>query len=267
MTRAVPGRRLVLAYHGVGWREPEADPHNLFVPAHALRAQLTRLLRQGWRPLSLADYLDGRPGGRAFLVTFDDGYRSVVDVAMPLLADLGVPAVVFVCAGLLGGSSRWMADMPDEPLVTAEEVRELRSGGIEVCPHGLDHRPLAGLAAGELLHQTAGAANLLAAVTGTYPRAFAYPYGSHDAAARAAVARAGMQVGFATHAAAGQLAVPRIDVNATDTDLTFRLKTRRGYRSLRTAAGLVPGLRPMLHAAVGTAARDHPEHPPPQPVA
>ena len=50
-------------------------------------------------------------------------------------------------------------------------------------------------------------------------------------------------------------------------EMGVRLKTRRGYRSLRTAAGLVPGLRPMLHAAVGTAARDHPEHPPPQPVA
>ena len=99
-------------------------------------------------------------------------------------------------------------------------------------------------------------AELLAEVTGDWPRAFAYPAGVHDAAARSAVAAAGMRAAFATHSAAGHLGVSRVDINSTDTSLTFRLKTARGYRPLRRAAGTLPGLRPALHALLGSAARD-----------
>jgi peptidoglycan/xylan/chitin deacetylase (PgdA/CDA1 family) len=207
--------------------------------------------------LRLAEYLAGGSGPRRFLVTFDDGYRSVFDVARPLLADLGVPATVFVCSGLLGGRSRWMREMPDERLVTAEHVLALHEGLFDIGLHGLDHTLLPGLSAAQLNRQTTVAAELLAGVTGEWPRAFAYPGGVHDAPARAAVAAAGMRAAFATHSEAGPLGLGRVDVNSTDTSLTFRVKTARGYRPLRRAAGVLPGLRPALHALLGSAARTH----------
>jgi peptidoglycan/xylan/chitin deacetylase (PgdA/CDA1 family) len=253
-------RPLVLMYHAVGHRPPAGDPYNLFVPAESLCAQLAGLLDRGWRPLRLADYLAGAApdpasgaGARRFLVTFDDGYRSVSDAALPVLAELGVPATVFVCAGLLGRTSAWMPELPDEPLMTAEQLLGFRAAGMDVGLHGMDHTPLVGLPDAELRRQTAAAAQLLSQVTGQWPTAFAYPCGVHDARARAAVAAAGMRLAFATHRGSGRLAVPRIDVNATDTGRTFGLKTWRGYPQLRRVAGAVPGLRPVLHAVVGDA--------------
>jgi peptidoglycan/xylan/chitin deacetylase (PgdA/CDA1 family) len=248
----VPRRPLVLMYHGIGSRPPAADPYNLFVSPAALRAQLSWLLGRGWRPLRLADYLaDRHRSSRRFLVTFDDGYRSVHDIALPLLVELGVPATVFLCAGLLGGVSGWMPDLPDEPLVTREQALALRAAGLDIGLHGLDHTVLAGLPDAELRRQTVGAADLLAAELGERPQAFAYPCGQHDGRARAAVATAGMRVAFATYRGAGPFAVSRVDVNATDTGRTFSLKTRRGYPQLRRLTGAVPGLRPTLHALVG----------------
>ena len=253
---AVPGTRpLVLMYHGIGQRTASADPYNLFVPAVDLVAQLTCLLERGWRPLRLAEYLAGGLGPRRFLVTFDDGYRSVHDVALPLLTELAVPATVFVCAGLLGDTSRWMPEMLTEPLVSAEHVAALHAGGFDVGLHGLDHTLLPGLSLEQLRRQTCFAAELLAQVTGEWPRAFAYPGGVHDAPARAAVAKAGMRAAFATHREAGPLGMSRVDINSTDTNLTFRVKTARGYRPLRQAAGVLPGLRPTLHALLGSARR------------
>jgi peptidoglycan/xylan/chitin deacetylase (PgdA/CDA1 family) len=250
-----PARRrrpLVLMYHGVGRRPPGADPHNLFVCPAALRTQLCWLLDRGWRPLRLADYLaQPRTAGRRFLLTFDDGYRSVHDLALPVLAELGVPATVFLCAGLLGGVSDWMPDLPAEPLVTREQALALRAAGLDIGLHGMDHTMLAGLPDAELHRQTVGAADRLRAELGERPDAFAYPGGLHDRRARAAVAAAGMRVAFATHCGAGPFAVPRVDVNATDTGRTFNLKTRRGYRQLRRLTGTVPGLRPTLHALLG----------------
>jgi peptidoglycan/xylan/chitin deacetylase (PgdA/CDA1 family) len=248
-------RPLVLMYHGIGVRPAAADPYNLFVPAARLAAHLRSLLERGWRPLRLSEYLAGGLGPRRFLLTFDDGYRSVHDVGLPLLADLDVPATVFVCAGLLGGTSRWMPEMPAEELVTAANVMSLRSGGFDIGLHGLDHSLLPGLPSAELRRQTWVAAEMLSQVTGEWPRAFAYPGGVHDAAARAAVAGAGMRAAFATHSETGRLGLGRIDINSTDTNLTFRVKTARGYRPLRQAAGALPGLRPALHALLGSAKR------------
>jgi peptidoglycan/xylan/chitin deacetylase (PgdA/CDA1 family) len=45
--------------------------------------------------------LSGRLPRRALLITFDDGFRSVVDVALPVLERLGLPSVFFVSAAYL----------------------------------------------------------------------------------------------------------------------------------------------------------------------
>jgi peptidoglycan/xylan/chitin deacetylase (PgdA/CDA1 family) len=245
------GRPLVLMYHGVGTRPPAADPYNLFVAATSLEAQLRALLDRGRCPLRLPDYLAGRGDGRHFLVTFDDGYRSVHDEALPVLDRLGVPATVFVLPGRLGGVSAWMPEMPSEPLLTATEIVALRAGGIDVGLHGLDHAALPGLPPERLREQVHTAADLLAEVTGERPRAFAYPYGRNDPASRAAVAAAGFEVAFGTHRGTGELAVPRVDVNATDSRATFLAKTSPAYPPLRRLAGTLPGLRPAVRTLLG----------------
>lgn len=245
------GRPLVLMYHGVGVRPPAADPNNLFVPAAALETQLRALLERGRLPLRLADYLAGRGDRRHFLVTFDDGYRSVHDEALPVLRRLRVPATVFVLSGQLGGVSAWMPEMPGEPLVTAAEVVALRDAGIDIGLHGLDHAALPGLPPERLREQVEVAADLLRDVTGERPRAFAYPYGRSDAAARAAVAAAGFEVAFSTHRGNGDFAVPRVDINATDSRVTFLAKTWPAYPKLRRLAGTLPGLRPAVRTLLG----------------
>jgi peptidoglycan/xylan/chitin deacetylase (PgdA/CDA1 family) len=105
-------RRLaVLAYHGID-------------DAAGFERHLDHL-RRAASPVSLEDVLDavarrrGLPR-RAVLITFDDGDRSVLDVAMPMLADRGMPAVAFVVAGLLDTTS---------PVWTREAAELVAAGG------------------------------------------------------------------------------------------------------------------------------------------
>lgn len=247
---------LVLMYHGIGRRSAAADPHNLFVPAEVLHVQLRSLLRRGWRPLDLDGYLAGPAPRRSFLVTFDDGYTSVRDDAAPVLRALGVPAVLFVCPGLLGGRSSWMPETPDERLLDAAGLRSVVRDGIEVGGHGWDHADMTGRDAASLRRHTDDVAEALADATGVRPRAFAYPFGAHDADARIAVAGAGYAVAFATHAGDPPMAVPRVDLNALDTSRSFRIKTWAGYAVARRALGRVPGARSRVHRWVGLAPRD-----------
>src|SRR6185437_2832543 len=82
-----------LAYHDV------AD-------AEAFEWQLDYLLHAR-QLVSLGDVIEAGRGGQrlprgAALLTFDDGYRSVFDVALPTMARRSVPGVAFVVAGHVG---------------------------------------------------------------------------------------------------------------------------------------------------------------------
>jgi peptidoglycan/xylan/chitin deacetylase (PgdA/CDA1 family) len=64
-----------------------------------------RFISKYYTPVCLQDVLDAPNRGglppRAILVTFDDGYASVMDWAAPLCAKFGVPAVFFINAAFL----------------------------------------------------------------------------------------------------------------------------------------------------------------------
>jgi peptidoglycan/xylan/chitin deacetylase (PgdA/CDA1 family) len=225
---------VVLMYHGFATARRAQDRQNLLVPEADLRAQLRHLSSRGFQALDLDGYLrvlDGRTQpGRSFLLTADDGYRSVAELAMPLLAAAGVPALLFVPPALLGGHSAWVPEIADEPLLSPDELRDLTRKGVEAGVHGLDHTSLVGLSDAELVRQTKDAREQLADLTGALPRAFAYPFGSFDRRACLAVEAAGFEVAFSVFDDAGRYAISRVDVNASDNLPSFGLKLLPGYR-------------------------------------
>ena len=250
-------RPTILMYHAFGTRSDADDPWRLFVPTEAFERQIASLVARRAHFLDLDGYLAGLRTGRwparSVLVTVDDGYLSTLTEAAPVLARHRVPSVLFALAGSLGGSSSWMAEMPDEPLLDADGLRALEGHGMAVEVHGWDHTQLPGLPADELRRQVVDARAALADVLGRVPRAFAYASGAHDAPARAAVRHAGYEVAFAVHDAADRFAVRRTDVNPTDTDLTFRLKASRWWPVAYATAGRLGPLRRAVHSLVGSA--------------
>lgn len=250
---------LVLMYHGFGDRSSEQDPQNLFVGESAFVAQLEWLLATGRRPLDHDGFLNGLDRGRwppgSFLITIDDGYVSTLDVAAPLLARLRVSAVLFALPGLLGGTSHWMPEMSDEPLLDRDQLRRLPDLGVTIALHGLDHTSLAGCGSEQLRRQIAEAQPLLADVTGERPVLFAYPFGHHDNSARSAVANAGFRAAFAIYDSVDRYALPRVDVNALDTPRTFRLKASGFYPQAKALMDRTPRARRWMHDVLGRSRR------------
>ena len=103
------GSSVVIGYHRVV--EDFTSAARFSIPAmltssRMLEAQLDWIGRR-YRFVSLDELgreLDGggAPGRPLAAVTFDDGYRDVHDVAMPVLARKGIPAAVFVVTDLVG---------------------------------------------------------------------------------------------------------------------------------------------------------------------
>jgi lipopolysaccharide/colanic/teichoic acid biosynthesis glycosyltransferase/peptidoglycan/xylan/chitin deacetylase (PgdA/CDA1 family) len=236
-------------YHYFG-SSPGADPEQLFVSESAFTAQLRHLHRRGWRALTLDEYLaalDGAPTPRhSYLLTIDDGHESAVRIAAPELQAAGVPSVLFVCPDRMGGRAEWTAAYTGERLAPAEELKGLPDLGMELGVHSADHTRMSGMDEATLRVHVTDARERLEAATGVRARAFAYPYGTHDPAARAAVAADGYEVAFAVAREHGRFAVDRVFVRSTDSLLRFRFKLSTAYRVISRIGGRAWRLR---HAA------------------
>jgi peptidoglycan/xylan/chitin deacetylase (PgdA/CDA1 family) len=83
---------LVLCLHAVSPRWP-AD---LSITPERLERLLTGLVRRGYRGATFRDAVSAPTAPRTVAVTFDDAYRSVIELAFPILKQLGLPGTVFV---------------------------------------------------------------------------------------------------------------------------------------------------------------------------
>ncbi|PRY63675.1 polysaccharide deacetylase [Knoellia remsis] len=249
---------LVLMYHGLGVVPRELDPAHLFVPVAAFAAQLDRLACKGFELIdesAYLDVLDGRAAHpRGVLVTFDDGYCSILEHAAPVLAQRDAPAICFVSPGLAGQSAA-PAAAPAYQLMDDDEMRALAQTRVALGCHSWTHDSMVDMSDACLDEATTQARERMRQVLGRTPRTYAYPYGDHDARARQAVREAGFECAFATYTGGGRFAIPRIDVNAGDTPRTFDLKLQRAYPLARRALGHVPRVRSFVHDLVGHAER------------
>jgi peptidoglycan/xylan/chitin deacetylase (PgdA/CDA1 family) len=111
LLRVAPWRGVVvLSYHRVGDGSSSDTNRGLWTPEESLNEHLQFLKRrcQVIDPQELADPEMLSSRGRRVMVTFDDGYRDLYEVAFPLLQANGVVATMFVCSGFLDGSaSAW----------------------------------------------------------------------------------------------------------------------------------------------------------------
>jgi peptidoglycan/xylan/chitin deacetylase (PgdA/CDA1 family) len=226
---------LALAYHGVAEVPLGQDPDALFVAPADLRRQIARLREWGYRLVSfgeLADEVSGGGGSGSAALTFDDGLVDNLETLAPLLAELGVPATVFVVAGWLGRphpAATWTR------IVTAEELRDLRAAGVEIGAHSVTHPDLTTLPYEQAREELAEGKRQLEAVLEEPVEVAAYPFGR----ATEETARACRDAGFrAACVATGRgnwgnpYLLPRQDMEHGSTLLGLRLKRAGRYEPL-----------------------------------
>jgi len=233
---------MILMYHAVA--EVAEDPNLLCVAPRRFAEQMAWLERHGLRGVSVGTLTGAMRAGtsRGLVgITFDDGYTSVLESALPELARRGFTASVYVISGRIGETNEWDAG-PSWPLLSASQVRDLAAAGLEIGSHGATHIRLAALSAAALAGEVAGSRAALTGITGTPIRGFAYPYGSMDAAARQAVRAAGYDYACAVETATPDLslaALPRIYVGQRDNPnrLAAKRLLYRGYIAVKGRRG------------------------------
>ena len=257
-TRQGADDALVLCYHALS----ETWPADLSIAPERLRAHLRFLADRGYRGVTFSDLVGGGQPGKVVAVTFDDGYRSVIDLAAPILAELGWPGTLFVPTDHIGserpmawpGIEQWLGTEHEGELVPMgwDEVRRLRESGWEIGSHTCSHPRLTQIPAEELTRELIESRRICAAELGDC-ESIAYPYGDHDAGVVAATEAAGY-VAAATLPDGvpppTPLAWPRIGIYNNDDLRTFRLKVSPAVRRARGSAVwplAAGGLRAVKH--------------------
>lgn len=231
-------------YHIVDEPRGEAEDQLCCRPAEFAR-QMAYLADEGWQVIPLTVLADAARRGqplvdKAVVVTFDDGTACTLERALPILQRHGFTATVFVVAGLVGGRNDWVRreGHPERALLTAPQLRELIAGGIEVGSHAVSHVRMAGLPAETLAREAGDSRNRLRDVVGRDVLHFAYPYGSHDAAAIAAVRSAGYMSACSTLMGRNRLpssnlfSLRRTEVKGRDSLWQFKLKLHSGTHDM-----------------------------------
>ncbi len=133
-------------------------------------------------------------------ISFDDGYRSILHHALPVLEQYHFPFTVFVNPGLVGSNSDYL---------NWDELRHLQTRGGLIANHTLDHPHLIRRLDAEseaawsarVSQQIAGTEERLIQELGETRGLLAYPYGEYDRAVQAIVERLGL-LAFAQHSGA-----------------------------------------------------------------
>src|SRR5579875_1229895 len=200
-------RCVVLAYHAIADQADDPLLRRYGVPPRRFVGQLEALRGWGWTFVDAATLLAALAGGpplprRSVLLTFDDGYRDLAEVALPELVRRRIPAVAFVAPGELGGTNRWdhRGGGGVLSLMDAEELRRIATVGVEIGAHGFNHRSMAGLDRASALAEARACADSLESLGLPRPRLFAYPWGHHTPEVRSAIAEAGYVAAFTTSA-------------------------------------------------------------------
>ena len=173
----------ILGFHKIG-EPPTGNRATWFYVSEATFGSfLSRLQDDAWHVLDLQTFLVGvavpaRLPERSVLLTFDDGYRSMRQIALPWLLRFGYPSVLFVPTDFIGKCNEFDAGIePQEAVCDWDDLRELQRHGVSVQSHGASHRRFSELAPGELEEELHRSKATLEAGLGTPVEAISYPYG------------------------------------------------------------------------------------------
>ncbi len=226
-----PKTAVTIYYHAVGREE---------IPRFTRQMDMLKNLA---KPVS-AEAATRSEAGRRVALTFDDGFQSVVENAVPVLVERKIPFAVFVTAGYMGSPAGWAEDRGDphakEPIMTEAQIRSLPVGLATLGSHTLTHRDLSVLPEEEIKTELVESKQKLESVTGQAVTLLTVPYGKYDSRVAELAEEAGYECLFRGSTRSlknedGGFIVERIRVSPSDWDLEFKLKLVGAYHWLPMA--------------------------------
>ncbi len=228
----LPPVAVVLYYHAIKRRQRAR-----------FARQMDQLLKYA-RPFSAGSPDALTANGRFFAVTFDDGFRSVVENAVPELARRNIPFTIFVPSGCLGERPSWIHDPKhpswEERVLSPPDLRALGGDPLAtVGSHSVTHRNLLDLDSGHAAQELGRSREDLRTAAATSIDLFSFPHGGCcpeliDQARQAGYRRVFTIEPGTVNGDPGAFVLGRVAVDPEDWLVEFRLKAAGAYRWRRS---------------------------------
>jgi len=193
-------------------------------------AQMRYLKNAGYKTITFHDLINNNIPSKPVIVTFDDGYASVYENALPILHSLKFKAVVFIISGYIGKENTWDANLAGIRFshLHSSQIQELFQEGLEIGSHGVTHRALTYLPLDqiilELRKSREGLSNLIQDSVST----IAYPFGIQNKTIQDFAKDAGYDFGcinlWGKNEAENHFCLKRVPVYGTDSLNGFKRK-------------------------------------------
>ena len=182
----------ILVYHHISQSASEGSPglRRLTVTADVFAQQMQYLQDNGYHVITFTELADYFEHGKELptlpvIISFDDGWETQFEYALPTLEKYHYPATFFVVTDYIGRPG----------FVSWPQLQTLLTDGMRIGSHTRSHPRLAKIKDPEKLwDQIYNSKTILESQLETSVEEFAYPYGSYNAKAAAAVKQAGYRV-------------------------------------------------------------------------
>ena len=169
----------ILVYHDIG---PQAKGR-MVIGVKSFDAQMRYLKSQGYQVVSIKEFVEFTSLNRqlprkSLVLSFDDGYKSFLQHAYPILKELGFTATLFVYTDYIGAGRN---------ALSWADLKKLADEGFQIEAHSKSHGDMrrgSGESADEYTKRIATELNqpreTFLKNLGRYPETLAYPYGRQD---------------------------------------------------------------------------------------
>jgi peptidoglycan/xylan/chitin deacetylase (PgdA/CDA1 family) len=215
-------------------------PGRFTMPVRNFARQMAWLKRLGYTVITLQQYLQHRrdghpPPARTVIITFDDGYADVYNLAYPILRRHAFPATVFLVSNRVGGCADWTGrlELGGRRLLDWPQIKEMQLAGFQFGAHTRTHPHLVGMSADCIRREAEGSKLELENSLKVSIDLFAFPFGEYDATVQAIAEQVGFLASCSTKGGLNKFttaahALRRTEVDGRCSLLRFFLALRLG---------------------------------------
>lgn len=229
----------VLLYHKFSVSEKDT----LTVTAAEFENHLKFLREENYNSITAADlisYIDKKKSlpENPVLITIDDGFTSIIELAYPLLNKYNMRATIFLPTKFIGDESRWEND--PKPILTVSQLASIDKEVFELALHSHSHINFKNISTDEIKNDLINNISFLEQNKIQFTFALAYPFGGRPKEKAALglmkdlLSELKIKIAFRIGNRVNTLPVKdvyeikRIDVQGTDSLRKFKTKLKKG---------------------------------------
>ncbi len=220
----------ILAYHKVS---PQAEIGLTTIKPQRFLDQICFLYKQGYKSVTFRDLIDPEFAvpAKPIIITFDDGYESIYQHALPVLGKYDFRSVIFVISGFIGEKNTWEAFSVQKKHrhLSDNQIIQMQQAGHEIGSHSETHPYMPMLVQKRAESEIRQSKQKLEDLIGQAVISFCYPYGKYSKRIASLVKKnayrfATANKGLFPSKKSDPHALPRTSIYGNDNISTFRQK-------------------------------------------